>query len=269
MRTIAFILRACAVMCAPAAAIGQAQAPGAATSEPVLVSGELTVELVDSFATTLASRPDARELIINSPGGNVDAAIRLARLVRERHLEVKVRRVCGSVCALFVIPAASRVTFEGDAVPLFGQMVSPQWFTLLGQQESQPGLSEEERARSSQLRAVMRRLLVDQDRFFRAIGADPTRIYRLMNIWMETNRILRASERTTENVGIVPDLRFFEQCLGLTNMDWRALTVADSARLAHIGRTPLAFVVGGKLYYEGVEVPMDGLECESPSRDGA
>lgn len=227
----------------------------------LVLGGPITSDAVAAVARSLEGNGAARVLRVNSPGGDVDAAIRLGRMIRERGLQVNVERVCATVCAVYLLPASPKVTFENDAVILFAQMPSPQLYAIEQARASRPGTGPEDRDRIGLEQATLRRVLVAQDAYFRAIGVDPSRMYRTMDVWMDVNRAVRAAGRGGQVIGLVPDLHFLQRCLGLDNIAWRRLSVADSVRLAHIGRTPLAVMVDGDVYYEGTKVSSQRIAC--------
>ena len=48
---------------------------------------------------------------ISSQGGDADQGLRLAGMVRDFHLDLIVEGICGSACAVYVLPAAPTVRF--------------------------------------------------------------------------------------------------------------------------------------------------------------
>lgn len=79
-------------------------------SDGLKVCGELTYPLVDAIAAELNVSDKTIEL--TSPGGDSGAAIRLARLIRRRDLQLRVSGVCLSACAHFVFLSAP-IVFVG------------------------------------------------------------------------------------------------------------------------------------------------------------
>ena len=235
--------------------------PATAVPRELVLGGPITSDAVDGIARSLDAGGAVPVLRVNSPGGDADAAMRLGRMIHERGLQVNVERVCATVCALYLLPASPRVTFENDAVILFAQMPSPQLHAIELARASQPGTSPEDRERIAREQATLTRVLVAQDAFYRAIGIDPSRMYRTMDVWLDVNRTARAAGRSSQMIGLVPDLPFLQRCLGLNNIGWRRLSMDDSVRLAHIGRTPLAVMVDGDVYYEGTKVSSQRIAC--------
>lgn len=71
------------------------------------------------------------ELIsINSKGGVVGEAIRMAELIHENQLNVLISQNCISACAHFILTAASDVTVEKDTLVGFHQTATATWRML-------------------------------------------------------------------------------------------------------------------------------------------
>lgn len=251
----------CILSCCLASSAVAQTGPTAAGPRELVLSGPITSEAVDGIARSLEGGAGGRVLRVNSPGGDADAAMRLGRVIHQRGVQVNVERVCATVCALYLLPASPRVSFENGAVILFAQMPSPQLYAIGQARAAQPGTSAEDRARIDGEQATLRRVLVAQDGFYRAIGVDPSRMYRTMDAWMDLNRAARAAGRGGQPIGLMPDLDFLQRCLGLNNIGWRRLSIEDSVRLAHIGRSPLAVMVDGETYYEGTKLSSQRIRC--------
>lgn len=187
--------------------------------------------------------------------------MRLATIIHERNIDVRVERICAAVCAQYVMPAAHRVTFEKDAIPIFAQMPSSQMYSGLAAKVGSANLTEDDRQELANELSVLKRLLVEQDQFYRRIGVDPSRMYRTMDIWTEVNLHLRRSNSAQKRVAIVPDSSFLQRCLRLPNVEWRSLTRDDSKLLANMGKTPLAVTINGEVYFDGLKIPMSRIEC--------
>lgn len=258
MKTWLSLSLACGLLAAPA--FGQSNT-AVAKATSLAINGPITSEAADGLAKSLASLGPGMTLLVNSAGGDADAAMRVGRLIFERRVKIKVERVCAAVCALYILPAASSVTFATDAVPVFSQMPSPQLYALTEARASQPGLSPADKDRNTSQLTTLKKVMLAQDTYYRAIGIDPSRMYRTMDIWMDVNRVARAAGRSSQAIGLLPDLTFFKQCLGFRNVVWRSLSIDDSIRLAHIGRTPLAVIVGPDVYYEGAKISSQPVAC--------
>ncbi|NHQ89759.1 hypothetical protein [Janthinobacterium lividum] len=64
----------------------------------------------------LLATPGTALLRVNSDAGDPQAAMQLARLVRQLRLDIAIDTVCAGSCALYVFPAALRKSIPGDAV---------------------------------------------------------------------------------------------------------------------------------------------------------
>jgi ATP-dependent protease ClpP protease subunit len=77
------------------------------TGQPtVVIIGTITPNIVDKFIKADANGPSIRTLAIDSGGGDVLAAIRLADFVRERRIHLVVEGRCFSACANYVFSGA-------------------------------------------------------------------------------------------------------------------------------------------------------------------
>ena len=87
--------------------------------------GLLTREATASVKRILDKNARIEELVIDSQGGDVDGAIALAELVRERKLRLVVAGRCFSACANFVFTAARRKdVLPGSLVGIHGKTYS-------------------------------------------------------------------------------------------------------------------------------------------------
>jgi peptidoglycan hydrolase-like protein with peptidoglycan-binding domain len=81
----------------------------------IMLNGEVTPTLADEFERALEVRPNARILVLNSPGGYVDSALRVAREAHKRGMSTLVARGmgCYSACA-YIFFAGSPRDVEGE-----------------------------------------------------------------------------------------------------------------------------------------------------------
>jgi peptidoglycan hydrolase-like protein with peptidoglycan-binding domain len=81
----------------------------------VMLNGEVTPSLADDFERALIARPHARVLVLNSPGGYVDSALRVAREAHRRGMSTLVAKGmgCYSACA-YIFFAGSPRDVEGE-----------------------------------------------------------------------------------------------------------------------------------------------------------
>lgn len=72
----------------------------------IVIIGQITHITVGQVKIALEKIPDAKELVVDSVGGDVVSAIEIARIVRERNLTLVVDGRCFSACANFIFVAA-------------------------------------------------------------------------------------------------------------------------------------------------------------------
>lgn len=77
----------------------------------VRISGEITPEVANSFASVLKSRPGVKAVNLNSPGGRVFPALEIARTINAGGLATSVPAgdECHSACALIFLAGKERV----------------------------------------------------------------------------------------------------------------------------------------------------------------
>lgn len=75
-------------------------------------------EIDDAMAACVKARfqPSTTELVLNSSGGSVEAAIAIARHFEGRRLTMRVPKECISSCANYFLPLAGRLIIEPDAL---------------------------------------------------------------------------------------------------------------------------------------------------------
>ncbi|MDD5333743.1 MAG: hypothetical protein PHS32_08350 [Rhodoferax sp.] len=66
-----------------------------------------------------AIRRSPRDLVVQSEGGDVEAALRVANELHQKNLSIIIRGYCHSSCANYLIPAAKIVTIEGDSTIVY------------------------------------------------------------------------------------------------------------------------------------------------------
>lgn len=76
----------------------------------IVLNGEITHSLASDFNRAIAARPKARIVALNSPGGYVDNALQVARLIRERGMSTVVGKGmgCYSACAYILFAGPTR-----------------------------------------------------------------------------------------------------------------------------------------------------------------
>lgn len=75
-------------------------------------------EIDDAMAACVEARfrPSTTELVLNSSGGSVEAAIAIARHFEGSRLTMRVRKECISSCANYFLPLAGQLVVEPDAL---------------------------------------------------------------------------------------------------------------------------------------------------------
>jgi ATP-dependent protease ClpP protease subunit len=72
----------------------------------IVVIGQLLPITVSQIKNALAILPEAKEIVIDSIGGNTESAIEIATMIRDRNLTLVVDGRCFSACANFIFVAA-------------------------------------------------------------------------------------------------------------------------------------------------------------------
>jgi hypothetical protein len=84
------------------------------TAQGVVFQGIIHAAAVDEAERMLR---DGDSLLIDSMGGDIDSAIRLGKLVRQRNVKVRARYQCFSTCAQYVfLPAPTKSVDRGGTV---------------------------------------------------------------------------------------------------------------------------------------------------------
>lgn len=102
------IIAGCAVVLFCLAPMARATPAVAEPDKHMSLSGPINASFVDAITQISSRYPTIRVLVIDSEGGEVEAAIRLAQLVREHGWDVAVKNKCLSACANYVFPAGKR-----------------------------------------------------------------------------------------------------------------------------------------------------------------
>lgn len=78
-------------------------------------AGQISVESVSRFESRIKDK-SVKWLHITSPGGDIEASLKLGKIVHQRQLNVYVDGVCASSCANYVFPAASMKVIGPNAI---------------------------------------------------------------------------------------------------------------------------------------------------------
>src|SRR5262249_48629283 len=80
------------------------------------ISGYIGDGVSDLLASLVAQNPQVGTLHVNSPGGLMNEALRLADLVRNRRLRVAVDDQCSSACTVVLLAAEERLVRTGARI---------------------------------------------------------------------------------------------------------------------------------------------------------
>lgn len=150
------------------------------TGESIIFSGRITPESAEKFRRKLEAAPQAKRLLITSPGGDAAAGMAIGRLVFERRLDVEVKRYCMSACANYVFTAGRIKHLAPGAVVAWHRSVASVVYGLeTAGAALDAGLPEEwglhgqsiERV-SEQLAEATQALLKEETEFFAHIGVN-------------------------------------------------------------------------------------------------
>ncbi|MBV9931554.1 MAG: hypothetical protein JO013_11505 [Alphaproteobacteria bacterium] len=90
----------------------------------LILRGNIAVGAADRFDTVLAAAPQAKTLVLSSPGGRIFEAERIAEAVRKRGLDTRVDDACMSACTDILLagrdrsaPARARIGFHQPDFP--------------------------------------------------------------------------------------------------------------------------------------------------------
>jgi hypothetical protein len=85
--------------------------PSVVSGETIFIRGSITEDTAKEFSGALAKQK-IRRVLLDSPGGGVESAIRIANLVRDNGLDVEVVGDCFSSCANYIFPAGKSKTIS-------------------------------------------------------------------------------------------------------------------------------------------------------------
>lgn len=155
-----------------------------ASGETLTVEGILSAGVADSFEKVVAQAPKAKLVVLDSDGGRIFEALRMAEIIKARGLETRVEQNCASACTFLLLAGKDR---------------SAHRFAQIGfHQPDFPGLSARERTE-----------FVDQNRKdYIGAGMDPAFVERAMRIspnemWYPTHaELVEAGVITSEEITV-------------------------------------------------------------------
>lgn len=198
----------------------------------------------------LDAHPDIKVVYLHSPGGDIDAAIEIAALIRKRKLNVVVDGLCFSACAHYIFPAAVRKTvLPGSVVGIHqtsatiarqGPSVHAEDDAVMPMQTAAVRMLEEGRV-SAYYQLLAQQL--GERRFYADFGIDPTlnRIYTSYAARRDARRMAFGDPRFQD--ATCPNLRMWvldkQQLIsmGITGISafWYPRSQADWDRVAALG----------------------------------
>ena len=75
------------------------------TGDDISISGPIDGSFVKLIVRSISGHPNIRRIIVDSDGGDAEAALQLAQIIHERGWDVVVRNKCLSACAKYIFPA--------------------------------------------------------------------------------------------------------------------------------------------------------------------
>jgi len=110
--------------------------PAAITSEQagqtIRLAGSISAGIADKFVETLDRMPSAKLVLLDSDGGRIYEALRMANIIRARGLSTRVEEHCASACTLLLLAGKERSAYKLAQIGFH--------------QPDFPGLSERDRA---------------------------------------------------------------------------------------------------------------------------
>lgn len=237
--------------------------------DTLVLAGSIEKEMLRETRAQLDAHGEVRKVRITSTGGDAEAAMDLALLFREAKYEVIVEGVCASSCALYIAPAATNLTIAPGGLVAFHQMPSPLYryiITELLKRDS--SLDEADLAkRLMALNATMDRVMTKQQAFYRSINIDPRNVYQTTQIQIDLRSALksRGAAVNLSTLSFVPDRDFVIDCLGYSGTAWKSYTPQDSINYASQNGRPFAFIIEGKIYYNGEVISAKSYSCGADS----
>jgi hypothetical protein len=215
------------------------------SGEQISITGGLDPATVQAVQRELAAPGGGaiNTLAIESTGGNLDSAMQLGRIVHARKLTIRIRKVCAVFCAELLVPAAKHVIVPKGALLVFTQMISPGTLNANSKQTE-----------------VIDKVIARQNAYFKELNVNPDMVYAAANTAYVMKAALSAIGRT-DSPSLVPDASYLHNCIGIASVEMPDFTVSDSAKLAHVGKNPIAFLIAGNIYYEGIKLAAFQPHC--------
>ncbi|KOC89263.1 hypothetical protein NG42_13110 [Winslowiella iniecta] len=132
----------------------------------VYLDGKINSDTYDQLADLL-NQQDIRRLSINSTGGDVEAALKIARVIFEKKMDVEVRSLCASSCANYIFPAGQyKIIHDYSIIIWHGSMNSPA--ERISFNENSGGMTKKEFLNLKEFKSFQR----EERQFYQKIGVD-------------------------------------------------------------------------------------------------
>jgi hypothetical protein len=198
------------------------------------LSGTFSWAVPQNLENTLAQWPKVRVVHLDSPGGHVQPAFQVARIIQERRLDTYVARVCASACTLAFL-AGERRWLGPNAIIGFHQAHAP-------------GVAEGDRQGIALLEQAYNGYGLPESFIDHALRTEPT------GLWVPTPAELKAANVVTD---FAPDGTFALSGFGpdpdIAATERRLLTLPALAALAKIDpRWPKLLALWDRSVREGL-----------------
>jgi hypothetical protein len=92
------------------------------------VTGEFTPGIAEAVEQSLAATRSVRIVVFNSPGGDVDEAMRIGRDIKENGLATGVSQECSSACTYSFVAGRQRILLPGGRLGFHACQKTVWWF---------------------------------------------------------------------------------------------------------------------------------------------
>jgi len=195
-------------------------------------------DVTRAFAAPDASAIDT--IVIQETGGDIDANLALGRLIHQHKLTVEIQRLCAALCAIVVAPAAAHLV-----VPKGSGLVFVPLHSMMQKMAANMGPQGME---------ILKALDAKIATYFRELNLDPQIPYGIGEATLVVKTALAAGGGTQEPL-IVADSAFLHKCLRIPSVDVPDYTIAETKEhVGQNGKGPTAFLIKGKIYFDGKPV---------------